>query len=222
MALSRTTTAATFWANAIRDLKIDQTAETLHFEKYLLINRAVRAVVGQFFSLMSNAYLNSSALTIVSDVASLSSLSIARLGEEVKLTVTSSALTNKVCRPLSIDGLKSWRSGARQNKNMIVYAYQGDSLVFRKGDSLASYGTTVTLIFPQMPVEVAADTDFIDLPDSALEIAQLKLQKILASRYGVSLPNYDQDIAAAVVGLYQSSGQVFKLEDLAEKIKALA
>ena len=52
--LSRDQTVSSFWREAVRDLN---STEVLAFEKYLLCNRAVQTVSGQFYDLMSLSYM---------------------------------------------------------------------------------------------------------------------------------------------------------------------
>lgn len=55
MTLSRRYTAWSFYAEAMRDIQTNQ--EVPDFEKFNLINRAVEAVVGEFYALMANDYM---------------------------------------------------------------------------------------------------------------------------------------------------------------------
>jgi hypothetical protein len=62
MALSRDYTAIDLWREAIRDM--GDAANVLQFEKFDLVNRAVKTIAGQFYDLMANAYMTEAYATL--------------------------------------------------------------------------------------------------------------------------------------------------------------
>ena len=63
MALSRDSTAITLWREATRDL--GDVSGISQFEKYALVNRAVKTISGQFYDLMAISYMTSAYATLV-------------------------------------------------------------------------------------------------------------------------------------------------------------
>ncbi len=60
MSLSRDMTVDTLWREAVRDLS--DVTDVPHWEKYNLVNRAIKTVAGQFYDLMSNLYMTESTI----------------------------------------------------------------------------------------------------------------------------------------------------------------
>ena len=291
------------YAEAMRDIQTDQ--EVPDFEKFNLINRAVEAVVGEFYALMSNDYMTPmvvlddvigrystaagnfyvmssevsitmdssfasfdvgklivfrsgsnvyigfisavqststvrvsgdvlpltdttvdycmvAATTISTNVISLSSLSIMRMGQQVRMILESSALPNHVCTPATVEELNMFRTSNRHNLNKIVFAYSGDELLLKKGDSLTNYGT-MTLRYPRTPTPVSSDTHYVDIPDSTpIAIAILYLRKLLAQRLKIEIKPVESEMVSLIGNLLQSYGVTAKMEEIQKKVEALS
>jgi len=217
MPLSRNTTAAEIWREAFRDVGAE--AAAFSFERFNLINRAVQRVFDTFSGLMKDAYMDSATVTVSSVAISLSSLQIAR-SLAVNMSLESSA-TNYV-DPVSISEVRTFRTGALQNLNRIVWAYAGDSLLVAKGTSIASdYGTTITLRYPRVPAEVALDATALDLPDGApVSLATEVLKKLLSQRIKRPIDN-STDISRLVAEMHQSYGIGISNEEIEKKTQSL-
>ena len=77
------------YAEAMRDIQTDQ--EVPDFEKFNLINRAVEAVVGEFYALMSNDYMTP--MVVLDDVIGRYSTAAGNfyvMSSEVSITMDSS------------------------------------------------------------------------------------------------------------------------------------
>lgn len=151
-----------------------------------------------------------------SDSADISTLRIMRLGSQVKLELESTS-TARV-EPLSITALRIIQT-SQQNKNKVFWALQGETILLKKGDSLSTYGT-LTLRYPRVPTALSAVTDYIDLPDSAVELAYLRLKTVVDGIAGIKA-DYTSQIEGAIRSLYRSFGGEVDVETIKAKILAL-
>lgn len=224
MALSRDSTAGSLWREAIREISGD-VGGIPHFEKFNLVNRAIQNVAAEFFSLLANAFMTNSTITATGDTASIATLRIMRYGNETKMSLESSSLTGKVCRPVTLEALAGFRSAAAQLKKAIWWAYEGDNIQLKKGDSVTSYGT-LTLRYPKLPDKLTTDAGGIDLPDGpAIEIAILNLRGLIEKRLGrvgEANPAEQAERERLISLLYSSFGQKVTTEEIEEKTRALA
>lgn len=149
----------------------------------------------------------------------LASLTIMRIGMPIKMELESS-VTNAI-EPVSLEAYRNFRTAAAQNRNKIIWVYDGDQILLKKGSSLASYGT-LTLRYPRVPVEVIADSDYIDLPDGAATSLALELLKReLLRRFKNLEPNLE-DLRSMVQDMYRTFQGAVQTEEIDEKVKALA
>jgi hypothetical protein len=218
MPLSQDMTAARFWQEVVRDTGTDVLVP-LNFERFSIINRAVDDVAGVIFELYFDSYLKGGTLTLTGDSASLTGLRVRR--ESVaRISVSSSVLT-KPCTAVSISSYIGFRAGAAQNRNEITFTIQGDNVLFTKGASLSSYGT-VTIYYPALPTEVAADSDKVDLPDGTpIAIAILRAKKILADRYQRPQVDYSEQYSTLLQNLYNAFNINLSKEEISEKVRAI-
>jgi len=156
------------------------------------------------------------------DTISLSNIPIMRLGQQVRLILESDAIPTRICKPVSIEALNNFDESAPYNKKMIVYAYAGEELLLRKGAGLNSYGT-LTLRFPRIPQKLSSDSDMVDVPDGAIQLVLVYLEKLLRGRLRQpSSPSTENELQAAIENLYQSYGITATLEEIKAKVEALS
>lgn len=123
---------------------------------------------------------------------------------------------------ISEDEIRTWQTNGPKNKKTIVWSLVGDQINLRKGDDLTTYGT-FTLYYPRVPINVTADTDYLDIPDGALvDIALIKAQTMIARRTpGVGILDKSAELGLLIQSLYRSAGREIGLELLKDKILAL-
>jgi hypothetical protein len=147
-----------------------------------------------------------------------------RAGMQGKMTLASS-LTSTV-RAVGHEEFRTWSPTAVQNKNTIVYTIEGDYINLKKGSNLSTYGS-LSLKYPRLPIPVAADATYVDVPDGvAIDVALMVLKQILCSRLtaaGYPAPKYDfnAEIKALVEPLYATLGQEYEAEPDKDKLIAL-
>lgn len=150
---------------------------------------------------------------------SLTGLTFMRIGQPIKLELESSS-TNAI-EPVSLEAYRDFRVNATQNRNKIVWVYSGDQILLKKGATLASYGT-LTLRFPRVPLQVIADSDYLDLPDGAPVVLALELLKReLLRRFKNLEPNLE-DLRSIVTDVYRTFQSSAATEEIDEKVKALS
>jgi len=150
---------------------------------------------------------------------SLTGLTLMRMGMPIKLEMESSVAT--AIEPVSLEGYRNFRTAAPQNRNKIVWAYDGDQILLKKGASLSTYGT-LTLRYPRVPTLVVADSDYIDLPDGvAIVLALELLKRELLRRFKNLEPNLE-DLRAIVQDMFRTFQGAVQTEEIDEKVKALA
>ena len=156
--------------------------------------------------------------TVLNATISLSSLRIARAGQNIRIDLASS-VTNTVKAVSQVD-LDTFRTGG-SNAKTIVWCLSGDNISLKKGDSLSSYGT-MTIHYPRNPYIVAADTDYIDLPDGAsMEIAIIYLRGLIRRRLDMPVEDNAAMIQRLIANLYQTFGQEVTFEEVKDKAMAL-
>ena len=215
-------TVGRLWREAVRDLRLDN-GRLLGFEELHIVNRVVSTIIAEFYSVFAVDYMTeSSGLTVTSDAADISTLRIARGGNQARMVLTSTALANRVCRPLSLQALKTWRPAAKQNAKNIVWCLDGQRLLLRKGNSVTSY-STVKLHYPALPTEATTTTDKVDLPDGApIELALKMLKKVLSERYTEKAEDHSSEVAMAVANIMNQYRVSASLEEVQDKVKALS
>ena len=150
---------------------------------------------------------------------SLTGLSIMRVGGQIKMELESTA-TNAV-EPVSLEAYRNFRTTAAQNRNKIVWVLSGDQLLLKKGTSLSSYGT-LTLRYPRVPINLTADSDYIDLPDGAATALMVELLKReLLRRFKQLEPNLE-DLALLVKNMYNTFATLVQTEEIEQKTQALS
>jgi hypothetical protein len=212
--LSRSWDARRMWAEAIRDKGLSGLAVD-HFERYMLIQRAVNTVADALYPLLATRYMTEQIVAVSGEKIDLSPYKIMPGGPEARLSFESTTATTIV--PMSKEELFRFRTSAHQNKNTIAWALAGDSIYVKKGASLASYGD-LTLQYPRVPVEATTDATLLDLPDGAvMEAALLKLKAILGERYGGRVDSR-AEMESLVQKAYTKLGAQTTLEEVREKV----
>lgn len=219
MALSKDYTAATVWAEAVRGSRIADLQFT-SFERFTLINRAQNDVAGEIYPSVMSSYLTSASPTNTNDVIDISTLRMQRMAV-AHMILQNSSLTSTSCRAVSPEELVGFRNTDQHSIGEIVYTVQGDSILLEKGSNV-TYGTWI-LQYIRLPIQVAADADFIDIPDGpACHLVILRLQKILSMRYEMPPKDYQQEMAITMQALYNSLGISVKEQELESKVEALS
>lgn len=215
--LSKDYTSGRVWAEAIRDTDLEN---VVIGERFMLVNRAVSAVVAQF-PFMWNSYMTVATESPASGDSEID-ISTYRIYRPALTKIELESSQTDYVEPVSLIGFRTFRSAAHNSRKKIVYAVSGEIIYIAKGDDLSSYGT-ITFRYPRVPTLVTADTDLVDLPDGeAVELAIIQLKKILAERYEKQKKDYKQDVNALVQGLYSSFGVTAEAEEHKSRIKALA
>jgi hypothetical protein len=222
--LSQMFTADDVYIQAARDIKGD-VSQLLDFERYACINRAVNAVMGQFYGLVAQDYRSSDEVTPVPVGAGysidLSVIPIMRVGNTVKLTLGIANAANGQADMVSEDEFLAWRPANSRNTSMACACFQGNDLAFRLGSSVLTAGT-VTLHYPRMPIVVTADTDHIDVPDGPLcELVIARLTIILARRLEMQVPDMQPQIERIVASLATMYKLNLTTEEMKAKVQAL-
>lgn len=105
-----------------------------------------------------------------------------------------------------------------QNRNSVVFAMDGDQLLFDRGRNIVAYPSMV-LHYPRVPTAATALADYVDVPDGgATELLIMALKSSVAKRYGIQVQDVKREAAATVQGLYQASGQSIKFEEAEKKV----
>jgi hypothetical protein len=153
---------------------------------------------------------------------SLENLRMMRSGKNARMELHSNVVDGGICDPLSFAELNTWEPTAVRNSQKIVYCYHGNKLKLKKSEDLDSFGT-LTLSYPRIPFDVISENSHIDLPHGApIEIAILKCQLILASRFpGVQIADPREEMARLVRSLFENFGITAQLEEIKNKVEAL-
>lgn len=126
--------------------------------------------------------------------ASLAGLRIARLGAVSYGYLSSNVVPDKAIRFLEYDHFLGFRD-SWENQNTIAYTILGDTMYLAKGSNLSSYGT-LTYVYPRLPVPVAGDTDYLDIPDgAAAELVLMKIEEVFARREGKAVPVFNRELS---------------------------
>jgi len=159
-----------------------------------------------------------------SDIASLSSVDMARAGQEVSLNLFSSLTTSTSAvrtKEATIEEIKTFRASGNQNKNLILFSLSGNNLYLAKGSSLTSYGT-LTLEYPGWPTRVTTDASVKDVPDGSIyELCILQWEKMLRRRLGMAEPELTKEIQTHIENAYTAFGRSLTFEARKEKIAKL-
>lgn len=161
------------------------------------------------------------ATTPTGSTVSLARLRMMRTGQQIALEVEST-VTEEI-EVMETIALRHFNTTAVQNRNKIAYALSGNSLYFKKGSSLSSYGT-ITIRYPRVPLRVTADVDYIDIPDGiAVQLGIMNLSTLIARRSNVEVnERTKQEILALTQSLNSMFGRQFNITQLKEKAVFLA
>lgn len=159
-----------------------------------------------------------------SDIASLSSIDMARAGQEVGLNLFTTLTTSTSpvrTKEATIEEIQTFRPADNRNKNLIRFALSGNSLYLAKGSSLASYGT-LTLEYPGWPTAVTSDSSLKDVPDGAIyELSILQWEKMIRRRLGIPEPELRSEIQQHISNAYTAFGRSLSFEARKEKLNRL-
>jgi len=146
----------------------------------------------------------------------ISSLRIMR-SAQARITLESTVL-DKAVPASTIDELLAWRSDDIGTPS-VVFALEGSTLRIRT--RLASVGT-LSLHYYEMPEEMTDDASGVDVPDgAAVALVQARLKKLLATKAGIQLPDYAEEIKQHIATLADAFKAVVSEEQLKSKIAAL-
>lgn len=162
---------------------------------------------------------------LTSDTASLSSVDMARAGQEVTLNLFStlvtgtSAIRTKEATP---EEIATFRSADNRNKNMILFALSGNAIYLAKGSSVGSTYGTLTLEYPGWPTAVTTDASLKDVPDGSIyELCILQWEKMIRRRLGIPEPDLTKEIQTHIENVYGAFGRSLSFETRKEKIAKL-
>lgn len=156
-------------------------------------------------------------------IINLSTLGIMLTGEQVRLQLHSSATTD--VESVSAEEVRVFRVTAPQNSMKIVWNYSGDELIFAYGNGVLAAGGpgTLTMRYPRVPIPLVADTDYMDLPDGIpMELAKIRLRKVLETQYALQGANIERDVPGLVSELYKNAGIMVSQEEIKSKVAALS
>ena len=158
--------------------------------------------------------------TPTGSVISLANLRMMRTGQQIKLEIESTATTE--IEPMETIGLRGFNQNSTPDRNKIVYALSGTNLYLNKGSALSTYGT-LTIRYPRVPYRVAADTDYIDLPDGvAVQLGIMTLSNLISRRANIQVNDATkQEVLTLVQSLNQMFGKEFSLQETKQKALAL-
>ena len=178
--LSRDWTAQRFYAECSRDLGL-LAAIAPYGERFNIVNRAVAKATSVHSALLGNSYKSSqsSSDTAATEVI-ISNIRMQMGGPEQRFSVESS-VTDFVDM-VSVAEYGTFRANAYQNTGRIIYAREGDTLLFKKSTALSNFGVR-TYRYSRMPEEVTANEQKVDFPDSFMHLALVEGKRILAERF---------------------------------------
>lgn len=179
--LSRNWTAKSFYAELVRDLNL-KASDALYGERFRIINRAIPEAVRKNAAVLGNCYMTPSSIddTDSSEII-ISLLKMQMGGQEARLVIESN--TTVYVENVGWDEYKGFRASSfQEGRYKIIWTRQGDAVLFKKGTSLANYGTR-TFRFPRTSEECTDDLHFIDYPDSFMGLAFTEGKRVLAERY---------------------------------------
>jgi hypothetical protein len=216
--LSRSWDSIRMWAEAIRDSRLTG-VQFDHFERMILVHRAVTLTVSVLYPLLATKYLTAETVTPVDDVIDISGIrAMFRGGPEVRFMLESTSAGCIVAT--SKEEHHRFRTSASQNSDTIAWSLVGDSIYVKKGSGLSSYGT-LTLWYPRQPLEPTVATTLLDIPDGIpMEIALLKLKMILAERYNVKFSG-EREMESLIQKFYSTLGVATNLEEVKDKTAKL-
>lgn len=234
MALSKIYTAQRFYSDSLLDVvgefgvASDQ-VKVLNLERFDLINRrAIDVVVGEFYSILAKDYFRPQEIEISQDgdpaMIDIEDLPMMKVGQSLKIELQSSV--TGLARPVSFQQMQTFNPNSVMEQNRIIYHYAGNKLYLRSGVNLTGtdrFGD-LTIWFPSIPDDVAADDDPIDVPDGpAMEVAIIRMKILLADRLGSpKLEMYKEDLPVLIQELFQNYGITATKEKVAQKTKALS
>lgn len=141
---------------------------------------------------------------------------------EVGITISDLVSTQEVWSKASDEAsFYTFRPNAFQNKNKIVYCYQGNYLLVKKGCGLADW-TGLLIRYPRTPIWVTAVASFVDAPDgNAIELIILALKKEISERCRIEYKPDENETMRTANAIYQSAGQSINSEQQKQKVKAI-
>ncbi len=150
--------------------------------------------------------------TVAASPVSLSNLRIARIGDTKWPYLESTVVPQKNIRYLPYNEFLGFRASSSLNVDNIAYSVLGELLYLNHGTNISSYGT-LTYHYPRLPIPVANDTDYIDVPDGApAEICLIKLKQIIAYQEKLQSVDYARDLAI-LEGTIRTKSDVLKVDD---------
>jgi len=139
-----------------------------------------------------------------------------RTGEQLNLELSSTA--TKTTEGVSIEDLRTFQPQGPKNLTRIVFCLIGERVELGKGGDLPSY-QTLTLHYPRVPIALAADGDYWDIPDGPpMSLALLFLKKLIAPK--VDMPAYQAEAATAVQSVLTMYGVKATLQEIKKKVEA--
>jgi hypothetical protein len=159
--------------------------------------------------------------TITNNAISLDNLNLAALGQQIKISVVSTA-TQSV-RNVSMPEIDTFMPSG-QNRNTIVWALLGKSLEFQYGSSLYVNGVptigVISIRYPSLPDVMTDLAQYVDLPDgAAIELGIAILRGMIQQRLYGKKEVSDEQIQSLVRGVQNSFGALATEEVITEKAK---
>jgi hypothetical protein len=222
--ISRRHTAIGLYTQACEDTKAD-TSLLNHNERFMLLNRAVLSVMGQFYSLVTKDYNTRSEVTPLSVVGgteatiNVSSVPMMRLGVEARATLEMNLSDSGFAESRTEEEYLAFRSGNSRDRSLIVYVARADEFRLKKGDDVASWGSAY-LWYPRIPYAFTSDTQYADFPDTLAELVTLKLSMLVASRTGKQVGDIQPILERLLSTMSGTFGANVSNEELKQKIQA--
>lgn len=219
-------TVSSVWREAVRDFSDD--VNVLHFEKVIIVNRAVEQVVKALYPLIADYYQKTANYTLSAVSGDyihnkvVLPTNIHTQSIEDGLLITSLDYPLTPIKRMDFDEFKSWRPSAVYNRLQIVCASDNKkNLYFMQGSAIVSIGS-VSVVYPGLPVSAVAETDYLDIPDSLdIELVILKVRSILATRNHAPVPDVDRMLSNAVRMEYEKVGIKLSKETTEKKLEQL-
>lgn len=160
--------------------------------------------------------------SVTGAVLDISTLPIMRAGgPQVKLELECTGTT--FLDTVSAEKYRTFRASDPVNYTKVVWYVSGNYIYVAWGDGLTSGPGTFTLRFPRVPIDVGADTDYVDLPDGApIQLLLVVVKRMLDNRFIKSKADYTAQLTEAVDSVMRTFGIVGKTEEIQNKVQTLA
>lgn len=199
-------TVKEIYANIAEDLNVSGD-DAIYRDRLSIVNRAVDAVAGRIFNVISSHYYTEAEKTVMGGRVDISDLNI--VGSDINVVGV------QRYSPVTVGRYETLSQSVFDDIIFYVYARVGDELFIKPS------ATSVKVYYHRAPNQVTESTESVDIPSMAIDLVIMQGKKIVSERVGADYKLSEEMVRSKISDLMQQYGVTLQKKELDDAVQSL-